>query len=119
MTRQSNVGYVSLPTTKLAFITIPSEEFNVEADTIVKVALGDSAINMWSVDSLVTDPAYRRRGFAGALIDAITRQVSIPSAYNHNPNRIERQADYESRSTMLFSSNPINTIHTASLRLRM
>ena len=44
-------------------------------DALVEEVLGEQALEMWTIDSLVTDPKYRRRGFAGALVDTITRQV--------------------------------------------
>lgn len=47
---------------------------------------------MRCVNALATHPDFQRRGYGGALVDAVTSL-----------------ADAEGRSTYLFSSNPINT----------
>lgn len=54
--------------------------------------LGEAFRSMRSVNALATHPDFQRRGYGGALVDAITSL-----------------ADAEGRSTYLFSSNPINT----------
>ncbi|EJD01582.1 uncharacterized protein FOMMEDRAFT_169673 [Fomitiporia mediterranea MF3/22] len=54
--------------------------------------LGSAVREMWSVNALATSPDFQRRGYGGALVDAITKM-----------------ADAESRSTYLLSSNPANT----------
>ncbi|KAH8118717.1 hypothetical protein DFH11DRAFT_1568845, partial [Phellopilus nigrolimitatus] len=67
-------------------------EAHATLDRFVEEMLGADAPKMRAVNSLVTAEAFRRRGYGGALVDAITHM-----------------ADAEGRSTYLLSSNPINT----------
>ena len=60
-------------------------------EAVTNTLLGASKSQMRVLASLATHPSYQGRGYASALIDALCER-----------------ADYEGRSTWLFSSNPAN-----------
>ena len=60
-------------------------------ESVTNTLLGTSKSQMRVLASLATHPSYQGRGYASALIDALSER-----------------ADYEGRSTWLFSSNPAN-----------
>ncbi|THH12228.1 hypothetical protein EW145_g101 [Phellinidium pouzarii] len=68
------------------------DEVQMKLGKYAEEMLGEDMKKMRSVNALATAPAFQRRGYGGALVDAITEL-----------------ADAEGRSTYLFSSNPINT----------
>lgn len=68
------------------------DEISSKLDAIVEATLGERVKEMFSVNALSTHPAYQRRGYGSALVNAITHQ-----------------ADIEGRATYLLSSNIANT----------